>query len=613
MKHTAGSIIDNRYELLRLLGAGATSEVFLAREIDLERLVAVKIYSLAVLEQEQEKRWKRILREAQALAKISNPGIVSIFRVGALEDGSPFIVMEYVEGTTLRWLIIDKAPLPCHEVVQITMMIAEALACAHRESVVHRDVKPENITVTKAGNDVRIKLLDFGFCKDLGEGGAAASTHSAIGTPAYMSPEQCLNEPVGYSSDFYSLGCVCYELASGRTPFQAESMPQMMLQHLSKTPDRLLDTSPKCGLPPALDDFLARCLAKTPGQRWQDADELINALRAIEAEDCQSTFYGSREVGADKPTIKVKLDWRICAAAVLAAGIILTGWHVRKYSTGCLIDEALSRRDLPALCNLLEDALASDKLKEASAQVSQVVESKTFLGWTPEGKIKLLYDYFRILCRLDCSNGALLTANRLFRELIQQGGDLDETGRSPGDEWGKRLEQVSVYLIKNEHSPVAWYQILFTLHTARSEHNRGLIKFLQDGQPKLTFLELRAESWLRHASKITPESFDRAAGLFLEAADRAWQWKMYREYDGYMTRAKACHVDTLYWAPLFHVLKSRAYVNAGQLDRADTELALARKFAARPEFLFPEGKYQTIEKELTARRNAAQAAKRPPD
>ena len=180
-----------------------------------------------------EKRWKRILREAQSLAKIHHPGVVSIFRVASLDERHPIIVMECAFGETLRKYTKDNAPLPCQEAVQICIKIAAALAHAHKLGVVHRDLKPENINIQVTDAEIRIKLLDFGFCKDLDNQGLTASTNSPVGTPGYMSPEQCLNEPVDFRTDIYSLGCILYELISGHPPFQAKSVPEILLMHLT--------------------------------------------------------------------------------------------------------------------------------------------------------------------------------------------------------------------------------------------------------------------------------------------------------------------------------------------------------------------------------------------
>jgi serine/threonine protein kinase len=286
MNRRVGSIIEDKYKLIRLLGSGGTSAVFLAEDIDLDRLVAVKIYDLEIFQLDRDHLWKRILREAQSLAKISHPGIVSVYKVGRLDDENPFIVMEYVEGRTLREYISSEAPLPCHNAVLIALRLAEALSRAHDLGVVHRDLKPENITVEAKGNDVRIKILDFGFCKNVDRSGADASTINAVGTPGYMSPEQLLNSPVDFRSDYYALGCIIYELITGRQLFIADNVPQLIRMHLGNRPQRILELSPACGLPEQLDDFLARCLSKNPQQRFPDAGELISALQLILSEDC---------------------------------------------------------------------------------------------------------------------------------------------------------------------------------------------------------------------------------------------------------------------------------------------------------------------------------------
>src|ERR1700722_6632253 len=254
-----------RYEILAELGRGAMGIVYKARDPKINRVVAIKTFSLAGQPPEEEREYReRFFREAEAAGRLSHPGIVTIFDVGEEpETRAPYIVMEYVGGQSLDKLLARAGnKLPLEKALQITHELAEALDCAHGQGVVHRDLKPANILITEDGH---AKIADFGVAKLSLANQTLAGR--ALGTPAYMSPEQLNGEAVDGRSDLFSLGVVLYTVLTGYRPFQGNSAMTVSFKVVNRDPipATVLETE----LPQALDYIISRAMAKDPAQRYQ--------------------------------------------------------------------------------------------------------------------------------------------------------------------------------------------------------------------------------------------------------------------------------------------------------------------------------------------------------
>lgn len=259
-----------RYEILAELGRGAMGVVYKARDPKINRVVAVKTISLAGQPADEEQEYReRFYLEAEAAGRLSHPGIVTIFDVGEEpETRAPYIVMEFVGGQSLdKLLSAQDRKLPLETALQLTHELAEALDCAHGQGVVHRDLKPANILLTEDG---RAKIADFGVAKlNLANHTLAGR---ALGTPAYMSPEQLNGDAVDGRSDLFSLGVVLYTILTGYRPFQGNSALTVSYKVVNRDPipATVLDTE----LPQGLDYIIARAMAKDPAQRYQRGMEM---------------------------------------------------------------------------------------------------------------------------------------------------------------------------------------------------------------------------------------------------------------------------------------------------------------------------------------------------
>ena len=265
-------LFADRYRLERRLGVGGMATVQLAFDTRLERNVAVKL--LAEHLAEDSSFVSRFRREALAAARLVHPNIVQVFDFGTdVHSGRQFIVMEYVDGHSCAELLRDNGPMSPRDAVEILTQACRGLDYAHRNGVVHRDVKPGNLMVNTDGV---VKLADFGIAK-AAEQSDITKVGSVLGTAAYLSPEQARGEPAGPASDMYALGVVSYQLMAGRLPYEAASLTDLARLQETAPPPRLSDEVRD--VPPALSAAVARALARDPARRYEDAAEMEDALR----------------------------------------------------------------------------------------------------------------------------------------------------------------------------------------------------------------------------------------------------------------------------------------------------------------------------------------------
>jgi eukaryotic-like serine/threonine-protein kinase len=262
-------VLAGRYELEEVLGHGGMAEVFLGTDRVLGRRIAIKV--LADRFARDSSFVARFRREAQSAAALNHPNVVSVFDTGS-DDGTHFIVMEYVRGKTLSDVIREDAPLMPERAAEIAEGVAQALAFAHRGGIIHRDVKPGNIMLTGTGD---VKVMDFGIARATASE-SLTQTATVLGTATYFSPEQAQGEPVDARSDIYSLGIVLYEMLTGQPPFAGDSAVTIAYKHVREEPIPPSQLNPD--VPAGLEAIVMKCLAKNPANRYQTVDELLQDL-----------------------------------------------------------------------------------------------------------------------------------------------------------------------------------------------------------------------------------------------------------------------------------------------------------------------------------------------
>lgn len=340
------SLIDNRYRPLNLLGRGGMGEVYLARDEVLHRDVAVKV--LAEQYSGDDESVERFRREARSAAALSHPNIVSVYDLGETADGAHYIVMEYVPGNTLKERILKEGPLDVRTAAGISYQVAAALGAAHDRGLIHRDVKPQNILFTASGG---AKVGDFGIARAVDS--QLTGTGFALGTAAYMAPEQAMGDHVGPESDLYSLGVVLYQMLTGERPFEADSPLATVVKHANEPPPKL--RRPEDGAPTfprEMEAVVGMLLAKNPAERYGQASELMADLERVvdrpplagpamprgaklDVASPANGAPGSTEVtvvGSTTRKMKSKRRWRrYLVGAVLTAAILLGAAGVLGY------------------------------------------------------------------------------------------------------------------------------------------------------------------------------------------------------------------------------------------------------------------------------------------
>jgi tetratricopeptide (TPR) repeat protein len=311
-----------KYRLDRRLGTGGMGEVFLAHDTHLDRPIAIKF----LVSPGDDQARRRLLREARAVAGLDHPGICAIYEVGADPVGGDFIAMQYIEGETLA-ARLKRGRLKPDEALAVGARIADALAAAHHRGIVHRDLKPQNVMLTPAGLP---KLLDFGLATHVAGTKAAAEAPTmsqvsradfAVGTPGYMAPEQVRNEPADFKTDVFALGCVLYECLTGRRAFQGSTTAELVGQVLHVDPPA--PSSLVTDLGPSYDALCARLLHKSPIERFQSAEEVLGAIRALTP---SSQFPSGLTAVAVPP--RPRVSRRLVIALVAGVVVVVAAWQL---------------------------------------------------------------------------------------------------------------------------------------------------------------------------------------------------------------------------------------------------------------------------------------------
>ena len=310
----------SHYEVAEKLGGGGMGVVYKARDLKLDRTVALKFLPLHLTTDEKAKR--RFIHEAKAASALDHANICTVYDIEETDEGHSLIAMAYVKGETLK-AKIKRGPLPLGQALDYAIQVATGLAKAHAEGIVHRDVKPANVMVNEEGV---VKIVDFGLAKLVG-GTQLTQTGTTLGTVAYMSPEQARGESVDHRTDIWSLGVILYEMIAGRLPFAGDYERAMIYAILNEEPGPL--TGLRTGVPMALEGIVSKCLSKDPSDRYQHVDEVPVDLRAV---DRTATGRSTAITGAQPVTPSRRaLPWRIVAplvmALILIAGVI--GWILK--------------------------------------------------------------------------------------------------------------------------------------------------------------------------------------------------------------------------------------------------------------------------------------------
>lgn len=277
-------LIDERYSLLELLGEGGTGTVYRARELGLERFVALKFLQSTQLSDPSVRT--RFEREAAVLSSLRHPNIVQFYRMGVLNNNNPYIAMELVEGRSLRALINDAGQIHPDAAISIGLQLCDAMESAHQCGVLHRDLKPDNILMLNPDQrTLHAKIVDFGLARfEPGNPGRVTQTGAVVGSLHYLSPEQCKGSIVDARSDVYSLGCTLFELITGKTVFAADNPIELISKHVTEAPPAISQVAPRISLRPGLEAVLLKSISQNPDERYQSMREFGKELMLVKTQ-----------------------------------------------------------------------------------------------------------------------------------------------------------------------------------------------------------------------------------------------------------------------------------------------------------------------------------------
>ena len=321
-----GQLIKERYEIVELLGEGGMAFVYKAKDMQLERMVAIKTLKPNYVE--QTTFVERFKREAQTAANLNHPNIVQIFDWGIEEE--PYFVMEYIEGNTLTSIISNRKTISLSDALFIGAQVANGLQAAHSQGLVHRDIKPGNIMITPSG---KVKVTDFGIVSIQDEESDITKTGSILGTASYISPEQAQGKAVSVGSDLYSLGTVLYELITGNPPFEADTPIATATKHLTEKPEK--PSKYRQDLPRGIENAILKLLHKTPRDRFKSAED----LRAVLLQQRnQLEMVQTQESLVDLTNPKIKYKFTL-PALIVSIGLVLgTFWTLSQIFDGLPVD-----------------------------------------------------------------------------------------------------------------------------------------------------------------------------------------------------------------------------------------------------------------------------------
>jgi tRNA A-37 threonylcarbamoyl transferase component Bud32 len=377
----AGDMIAQRYPIISVLGSGRFSTVFLSQDTVLNRKLAIKVLHINISDTLARQRMER---EGKVLSNLVHRNIVRVYHFGLLEDGWPYLALEYVEGETLRRLLEREKFLSFEHSLDIALQMCVALEFAHRCEIIHRDLKPENIVLTGDGDEVIVKVLDFGLCKLMNAepGTTLTGTGALLGTPQYMDPQVILGKPCTYSTDIYAFGCIFYEIITGKTAFTSDN-PALLVSMQVTSPFPGLPEDPERS-PTALklQRIISKCTSKGASGRYENFAEVLSDLQELDRRQA-TRYFASIRTGVRKPKRRVLHLVAFASAILLTACLSLAAFTD---SGVCLVAQLLqsyvpARVASEVMPDFLGWLLRSRRTAVAVRIANDSISSAAFRGW----------------------------------------------------------------------------------------------------------------------------------------------------------------------------------------------------------------------------------------
>lgn len=517
-KIKVGEVFDGRYELLEILGQGGLGIVFKARQIDLGRVVALKvIQDTRSIDAEFRARF---IREAQILNSLSHPNVVTVYSVGLSSDETLYMTMELAIGENLKQRLNRQEQIASHrergrptrfsssgsippvQALQIIKSAAEAMNYVHSNGVIHRDIKPENIVLANQPKPDTVKIIDFGLAKDetnSSEAGSLTATGELMGTPEYMSPEQCRGMRATKESDIYSLTVCLFECLAGEAPFSADTGIGVMYKHMNEAvpplPSHLIEK-----FDPILDQLVQKGMAKKTEDRYSSMDEL--ATQCAEAIDLiQKQKPGKKPKRSFLPTSKTAIiisSLALFLGVVLISSVIIKQTHDQDSSKNQINQYKVSA---PSIIADLKKMLGSGNESGAQSLLDRVTKSKGFAVWSPNEKIDFFSECLNLSKQYGASNlvpGLGLKALKAMQ--LELKSEL-LSNEQVSDETLQKSEALCAWLLTTELTSKQWTTVHNITHQRywHNNHNKAIFNtaYTQKFADSTNFTRLSVESVLK--------------------------------------------------------------------------------------------------------------------
>lgn len=329
----SGVIVGSKYKVVELIGSGGLCNVYKAQHLITNQLIAMKVLHKHL--SSNRNQIMRFKQEGQTSSSLTHPNIVRMYDFGITEDGIPFMTMDLISGKALSQVIHDEGAVEVKRALDIFIQTCKGLAYAHGRDIIHRDIKPNNIMISEDGHGGQLaQLVDFGLAKlvvnDDPDAQRLTATGEIMGSPYYMSPEQCLGQVLSPQSDIYSFGCVMYETLSGQAPFAGASIFDTIRQHIEASPQRLRSINPNCKGPltESLEHIIFRCLAKDPAQRYDSVPDLLAELENLKTSQRSGVFKTiERSLYMQKATKKKNSSNALILVALFLVALLVAGYY----------------------------------------------------------------------------------------------------------------------------------------------------------------------------------------------------------------------------------------------------------------------------------------------
>lgn len=576
-----GKIFEEKYELLEELGRGGLGIVYKARQLDINRIVALKIIRDA--RSDDKDFHTRFIREAQILSSLSHLNIVQVFSVGLSSNNAPYMAMELVTGQTIRQKLNAVSRFSTLRALQITRDAANALAYLHQNGIIHRDIKTANIVLSDSPAPDTVKVIDFGLAKEAsGASMKLTRTGELVGTPEFMSPEQCLGRPAIKESDIYSLILCFYEMLTGKVPYSSEEAGiGVLYKHLN---DPIPELKPEQveRFHPILNEIIQKGLAKAPENRYQSMEELAQqlslAIECVEDDKVHVSTSGGKKFSFPR---KLLLPVSAAAACLLATTIFLS-LPKTDNSSDELIEQPASQA-IPQLENKIEHLISKNEISQAINLTEKVLKSESFNSWSRKDKYDFANTIISALKEKDPKSAVKLALHilRFYYQDIRLDMAKDMGKEIHDEEMNQRLNDLSAILLSLSLDPKQNEYIHQTAYnrTTVNGHSQELIShalYSGDKAKMTNFLKLVLRA-IESKRMLTNEEKQRGTYIALTLAEIAYEKKDYSTAAKYANIAEQFNQYRFGQKASSELLLAYYYQLNGDSAKADKMIELSTK------------------------------------